>query len=165
MRDTSTGLTRRELLGTAGKAAAVALIATPVADAMGGFAIEAQTLPLAAVAGVDRVVMLKGKTYLSAWAGYGAPPRRGRGAGGRGNTPEAAPAPPPGPPPTAAWSKVSGPGDVTFADPSAVVTTATFSQAGEYVLGVTADNGTAKATSTLTVKVELPPPAAPLAPV
>ena len=62
------------------------------------------------------------------------------------------------------WSlTVSGPGDVTFADASAAVTTATFSRPGEYVLSITADNGTTKATSSLIVKVELPPPAAPLA--
>ncbi len=127
--------------------------------------VDAQALPLAAVAGVDRVVMLKGKTYLSGWAGYGAPPRRGRAAGaGRGG----AETPPPvetGPAPKTMWAKVSGPGDVTFADPTAAVTTATFSKTGEYVLSVTADNGTAKATSPLTVKVELPPPPVPLTPV
>jgi len=37
-----------------------------------------------------------------------------------------------------AWSKVSGPGTVEFADASAVVTTATFSTDGEYVLRLTA---------------------------
>jgi len=159
-----TGMTRRELLGSGGKAAAVALIATPVAGAVGLFTIDAQTQPLAAVAGVDRVVMLNGRTYLSAWAGYGAPPRRGRRAG-RGNDPDAAPPPPVGPSPTTAWSKVSGPGSVAFVDPASASTTATFSEAGEYVLALTADNGSAKATSTLTVKVELPPPATPLEPV
>src|SRR5207247_16918 len=47
----------------------------------------------------------------------------------------------------------------------AAVTTATFSAPGAYVLQVTADNGTARATSTLAVKVELPPPATQLTPV
>jgi DUF1680 family protein len=167
------GLTRREALTTVGRTTAFALIATPVVRAFGSaLSIDTQALPLATVAGIDRVVMLTGKTYLSAWAGYGAPPRRGRGAGagagtGRGNAADAAaaPLPPPGPPPATKWSKVSGPGDVRFADASAPVTTATFSKPGDYVLSVTADNGTAKATSNLTVKVELPPPAAPLAPV
>lgn len=42
---------------------------------------------------------------------------------------------------TQTWSKVSGPGIVTFADPSAVDTTATFSEAGSYVLQLTADDG------------------------
>ena len=54
---------------------------------------------------------------------------------------------------------------MTFADPAAAVTTATFSAPGEYVVQVTADNGAAKATSTLTVKVELPPPPVQLTPV
>ena len=40
-----------------------------------------------------------------------------------------------------------------------------FSTPGDYVLQVTADNGAAKATSTLAVKVELPPPATQLMPV
>ena len=54
---------------------------------------------------------------------------------------------------------------MTFADPAAAVTTATFWKTGDYVLAVTADNGTTKATSTLAVKVELPPPPTPLSPV
>ncbi|MBW3599486.1 MAG: DNRLRE domain-containing protein, partial [Planctomycetes bacterium] len=41
----------------------------------------------------------------------------------------------------AAWSAVSGPGAVTFADDGALDTTATFSAAGEYVLRLTADDG------------------------
>ncbi len=44
---------------------------------------------------------------------------------------------------TTTWSKVSGPGIVTFANPAAVDTTATFSQAGSYVLQLTADDGEA----------------------
>src|SRR5262245_21058763 len=124
-------LTRREVLSAAGKTAAFALLASPVANAFGSeFAIQAQALPLAAAAGIDRVVMLAGKTNLVGWAGYGAPPRRGRGAGA------AAPPPPSGPPPTTKWAKVSGPGNVTFADASAPATTATFSKTGEYVLSV-----------------------------
>ena len=34
-----------------------------------------------------------------------------------------------------------GPGTVTFADPKALITTATFSAPGTYVLKLTADNG------------------------
>ena len=64
-----------------------------------------------------------------------------------------------------AWSRQSGPGTVAFADASAPVTTATFSAPGDYVLQVSADNGSGKAVSTLAVKVELPPPARPLTPV
>src|SRR5262245_28414712 len=158
-------MTRREMLAALGSAAAGSVVATRVVEAAFGTdgILAAQAQPLSSAAGVDRVVMLKGRTYLNGWVGYGAPPRPGRG-GGRG---AAAPPPPepPGPPPTAAWSKVSGPGNVTFVDPRAAVTTATFSAPGDYVLKVIASNGSATAESTLTVKVEPPPPATPLAPV
>jgi hypothetical protein len=151
-----------------GKAAAMTLVSIPIVDALGTVSIEAQALPLAAVAGIDRVVMLQGKTYLSGWTGYGAPPRRGRAGGAAGAGRGAADAPPPvdpGPAPKTVWAKVSGPGDVLFADATAAVTTATFSKTGDYVLSVTADNGTTKAASNVAVKVELPPPPTPLAPV
>lgn len=163
-------VTRREALKTAGKAAAVTVVAGSFVELAFGengvlSAQAAQTAPTAlnAIAGVDRVVMNHGKTYLSGWVGYGNPPRPGR-QGGRG---QAAPVPPPptGPAPTAMWSKVSGPGTVTFDDPKAVVTTAQFSTPGDYVVQVIADNGTEKATSTLNVKVELPPPTEQLHPV
>ena len=42
-----------------------------------------------------------------------------------------------GPAPTAMWSKDSGPGDVQFADAKALITTATFSTPGAYVLKLT----------------------------
>ena len=42
---------------------------------------------------------------------------------------------------TTAWSLVSGPGTVTFADPNAVDTTASFSGTGTYVLRLTANDG------------------------
>ncbi|HLF05341.1 MAG TPA: Ig-like domain-containing protein, partial [Dehalococcoidia bacterium] len=42
---------------------------------------------------------------------------------------------------TSLWSKVSGPGTVTFANPAVVDTTATFSVAGAYVLRLTASDG------------------------
>jgi DUF1680 family protein len=155
-RRTTPTITRRELLETMGTMAVV-VAASPLID---GFPVSARALPLAAVAGPDRVVMRHGKTYLNGWAGYGAPPRRAR----RGTPPPPA-APDPGPAPKTTWSKVSGPGTVTFADPTASVTTATFSAPGEYVLLMTADNGAAKASSMLTVKAELPPPATPLTPI
>jgi uncharacterized protein len=164
-------LTRRELLAAAGKAGAVAVVATPLVElAYGeGGVLSAQALPanINAVAGPDRVVMRHGKTYLNAWTGYGQPLRRDRrrAAAPDQNQQAATPPPAPPPPPRTSWSKVSGPGTVTFADASASVTTATFSDPGEYVVQVTADNGTEKATSTLTVKVELPPPPVQLNPV
>jgi RHS repeat-associated protein len=41
---------------------------------------------------------------------------------------------------TVAWTKVSGPGEVTFADPSALATAATFGTGGQYVLRLTASD-------------------------
>jgi PKD repeat protein len=54
---------------------------------------------------------------------------------------------------TVTWSKVSGPGTVTFANLAAKVTTATFSTAGTYVLKLTASDSalTASANTTITV--------------
>jgi hypothetical protein len=90
-------------------------------------------------AGVDRVVMLGGKTYLNgtikALAGKGVAP-------------------------TAIWSKVSGPGSVTFENAGEPATTATFSALGDYVLQLTAARGPLSASSTLAVNVDSPPPGA-----
>ncbi len=44
-------------------------------------------------------------------------------------------------PPSTSWSFVSGPGTVTFSDPSALGPTATFGAGGTYVLRLTADDG------------------------
>ena len=51
------------------------------------------------------------------------------------------------------WSMTSGPGTVTFADPSAVDTTASFSVDGVYVLRLTADDSELSAFDELTVTV------------
>src|SRR5215471_15364159 len=136
----------------------LSLAATPMGKAL---AWTARAEPLNAIAGVDRVVMRNGKTYLNGWSGYGDPPRPGRGGRGVG----APAAQPPGLAQTVFWSKVSGPGDVTFADAKALATTASFADPGDYVLQLTADNGETKASSTLTVKVEFPPRAMQLMPV
>lgn len=87
-------------------------------------------------AGVDRVVILGGKTYL---AGSVKGLKPGRVV-------------------EAEWSKVSGPGEAAFADAHALVTTATFSAPGDYVLKLTATTGALSASSTLRVKAENPPP-------
>jgi hypothetical protein len=42
---------------------------------------------------------------------------------------------------TTTWSKASGPGTVTFGNPNAVDTTASFSEPGPYLLQLTADDG------------------------
>jgi hypothetical protein len=149
-------MTRRDMMKRTGM---VAVVSTN-APAARGFSISAEALPLNAAAGVDRVVMKGGRTYLNGWAGYGEQPRRGRGRRGAET-----PVEPADPAPKTAWTKVSGPGEVRFADPAAAVTTATFSTPGDYVLRVTADNGSEAASSTLAVKVELPPPPAQLTPV
>jgi Galactose oxidase-like, Early set domain/K319L-like, PKD domain/Galactose oxidase, central domain len=52
---------------------------------------------------------------------------------------------------TQVWSKVSGPGTVTFGDASALSTNATFSTAGTYVLRLTADDTALSASDDLTV--------------
>ena len=94
-------LTRRELLAAAGRAGAAAVVASPyvqLAYANDG-TVSAQAAPsdLNIVAGLDRVVMDHGKTYLNGWAGYGEPPRRDAGVEAA-NGPAAA-AQPPGPAP------------------------------------------------------------------
>ncbi len=136
-------LSRREMLGAVGLA--------PLLHS--SIAIASEGTPLNGIAGIDRVTVLPGKTYLRGWAGYGDPPRPARGR-------PVQPAPPveTGPPPVATWSKESGPGAVTFAEPKALITTATFTAPGAYVIKLTVDNGQTTAASTLNVKVETPPP-------
>lgn len=162
-------ISRRRMLGTVGKAAVAAAFLPPLLDTMifpesalaAGAARSGRSrgagVPVAGEAGVDRVVVLPGKTYLRAWAGYGESPsvarhRRRRDADSTAVTPT-------GPTPTVRWRRKSGPGRVTFADPAALQTTATFTSPGTYVLELVADNGETTASSTLTVKAELPPPA------
>jgi hypothetical protein len=57
-----------------------------------------------------------------------------------------------------AWTKVSGPGTVTFGNTAAVDTTASFSQAGTYVLRLTADDGSLQSSDDVTAIAELAPP-------
>ena len=58
---------------------------------------------------------------------------------------------------TTTWSKDSGPGNVTFGDASAVDTTAGFSEAGTYILQLTADDGTATDSDTVLIAVNAAP--------
>jgi hypothetical protein len=92
--------------------------------------------PPTVTAGVDRAVVLGGKTYLSGTIQM----LKGDGA-------------------TVTWGKASGPGAVTFENAKAAATTATFSETGEYVLQLTAQKSPLTASSTLTVKVVSRPPA------
>jgi RHS repeat-associated protein len=54
------------------------------------------------------------------------------------------------------WSKMDGPGDVVFANPDALQTTATFTASGIYVLQLTADDSLDKASDTLEIRVGSP---------
>ena len=58
---------------------------------------------------------------------------------------------------TETWSKVSGPGTVTFGNVHALTTTATFSAAGTYLLQLAASDGALTSTSTVTVTVNAAP--------
>jgi DUF1680 family protein len=81
-------MTRREMLESAGKTAAVSIGLTSLApDLFVSAAIGADAPSPNAVAGQDRIAVLPGKTYLRGWAGFGEPASTGR-----------LPAPP-GPPP------------------------------------------------------------------
>src|SRR5262245_429210 len=110
--ETKRGIGRREMLETLGKAAlGSAVVASPLLKS----SIFTKGAPVNGVAGVDRVVVLPGKTYLRGWVGYGEPPRRGPRRPGA--APDSTPPAPTGPEPKAKWSKRSGPGRVAFADP------------------------------------------------
>ena len=51
------------------------------------------------------------------------------------------------------WTKVSGPGSVTFADAASAATSATFSEEGDYVLKLTASDGQLSSSDTTTITV------------
>ncbi len=91
--------------------------------------------PPSADAGIDRVVVLGGKTYLSGVV---------KSLKGQDRKVE--------------WTKESGSGDVTFENPTALETAATFSAIGDYVLKLTAREGSLRGISTLKVRVDAPPP-------
>jgi uncharacterized protein YjiK len=59
---------------------------------------------------------------------------------------------------TTTWSKVSGPGTVTFADPNAIDTTASFSVAGNYTLRLTANDSALTGSDDIVVTVNRPDP-------
>ena len=54
---------------------------------------------------------------------------------------------------TTKWTKVTGPGPVTFGDPEAVNTTASFTEPGSYVLRLTASDGQFTVSNDVTVTV------------
>ncbi len=105
---------------------------------------DTPSFPPAVVAGLERAVVLPGKTWLSGAV------RNGGKADGKL---------------ALAWSKRSGPGDVVFEDAASAETTAAFSAPGDYVLKLSADTGPLHGEDTLHVSVVAPPPADPLQPV
>jgi len=117
-----------------GLATTVAVLALFVAGSSAAWAVEPGQTAEKVKAGVDRSVLLGGKTYL---AGQLTASSEEENVSTK-----------------VTWSKASGPGEVEFADANALVTTAKFSELGEYVLKLTA----AGQSSTLTVEVIAPPP-------
>ncbi len=63
------------------------------------------------------------------------------------------------------WSKISGPGTVSFANPSAAITTASISAAGSYVLRLTASDGSLSVNDSLNVTLNANPCAGNAAPI
>lgn len=98
-------LTRRQMLGRTGKAAVGSVVMTPLIQSAILSCAPAAETGLKGVAGIDRVTILPGKTYLRGWAGYGDPPRSNQNRG-RQDTP---PAPPTGPMPPQCGPKIQGP--------------------------------------------------------
>ncbi len=96
----------------------------------------APSLPPVVAAGIDRSVILGSQTFLAGKAVW------------LDDLPGNA----------ARWTKISGPGEVTFTDPAAPVTTAAFSAPGEYVLDLTGSGRAEQSSSRLKVRVELGPP-------
>jgi uncharacterized protein len=94
---------------------------------------NSQGHPPVVSAGLDRTVMIGGKTYLSGTVKSVTPVTN------------------------LTWSKVSGPGNVQFVDNKVLATTATFSATGDYMLSMTATEGELEASSTIKVKVQQPP--------
>jgi VCBS repeat-containing protein len=58
---------------------------------------------------------------------------------------------------TTTWSQVSGPGTVTFGDPNAIDTTASFTFSGTYILQLTADDSEWEISDQVTITVEPDP--------
>jgi len=99
---------------------------------------KSPAFPPTVEAGIDRMVMVGGNTYLN-------------GTVKMLKEQDTSPA--------VTWSKASGPGTVTFENANSPETTAKFSAAGDYVLKLTAGEGALSNSSTLNVTVTTPPPA------
>jgi DUF1680 family protein len=96
---------------------------------------HAAPVPPVVAAGVDRTVMLNGRTYLTGKIRSIRPITH------------------------IAWSKIAGPGEVLFSDSTIATTTAKFSTPGDYTVTLTAWQGNLSHFSSVKVKVVTPPPA------
>jgi uncharacterized protein len=96
---------------------------------------KSPAFPPSVRAGVDRVVILGGKTWLNGSVHSVS----------QGNA-------------KLKWSKESGPGGVAFDDEHQLETRALFQTTGDYILKLTASEGSTSAASTLRVRVEAAPP-------
>ncbi len=99
--------------------------------------------PPSVSAGIDRTVVLGAKTYLNGSLKTLKPVAETN----------------------LLWSKESGPGNVSFGNPNAPVTTAAFSAPGRYVLKLTAGEGSLSASSTVHVSAITPAPETPFQPI
>ncbi|MCF3108148.1 glycoside hydrolase family 127 protein [Niabella sp. CC-SYL272] len=99
------------------------------------YQVEGAAYPPLVDAGIDRNVMLNGKTYLSGSVRSSTPVQK------------------------IVWKKLSGPGTVTFSNAQDKTGTAVFSATGDYVLSLEAASGKLQARSSIKVKVVSPPPA------
>ena len=89
-------------------------------------------------ADIDRTVVLPGATYLTGSIKDDGKPNKQVLA--------------------VAWSKLSGPGDVTFSKPADTTTDARFTASGDYILQLSADDGELKASAKVQVTALAPPP-------
>lgn len=99
---------------------------------------KSPAFPPKVTAGMDRMVLVGGETYLKGEIKMLA-------GKGREST-------------KVVWSKETGPGEVTFENSNSPVTKAKFSKEGDYVLKLTAGEGTLSSSSTLKVGVVASPP-------
>ncbi len=114
------------------------------------------TGPFTVIAGIDRDVMVGGKTWLSGTIHGGQPVTHGEEEGTHGTQGGANGAQPVT---RVVWTKTEGPGEASFGNAAAARTTALFSTPGQYTLTFTAWQGDTRASASLRVKVITRPPA------
>jgi len=95
-------------------------------------------------AGIDRTVVLPGRTYLAGQALDDGKPSQTL---------------------TLKWAKQAGPGEVAFSQADAATTAASFTAPGDYTLQLTANDGAQQAVATVRVTAVAAPPAGHLDPV